>query len=80
MSELTTATDAEILEWRSRAAFGAGVDRCHLQIVERALNATARLSMCVTRDHAQRLRGGEDPRRKGAVFVQELEGAPGLQQ
>ncbi|KDP86129.1 4-hydroxy-3-methylbut-2-enyl diphosphate reductase [Cupriavidus basilensis] len=73
MSELTTATDAEILMAQPRG-FCAGVDRA-IEIVERALERYG-APIYVRHEIVHNAYVVEDLRRKGAVFVQELEEVP----
>lgn len=73
MSELTTAPDAEILMAQPRG-FCAGVDRA-IEIVERAL-ARYGAPIYVRHEIVHNAYVVEDLRRKGAVFVQELEEVP----
>lgn len=73
MSEPTTAPDAEILMAQPRG-FCAGVDRA-IEIVERAL-ARYGAPIYVRHEIVHNAYVVEDLRRKGAVFVQELEEVP----
>ncbi|MGO4329857.1 4-hydroxy-3-methylbut-2-enyl diphosphate reductase [Cupriavidus sp. 2TAF22] len=73
MSELTTAADAEILMAQPRG-FCAGVDRA-IEIVERAL-ARYGAPIYVRHEIVHNAYVVEDLRRKGAIFVQELEEVP----
>ncbi|WP_420993588.1 4-hydroxy-3-methylbut-2-enyl diphosphate reductase [Cupriavidus sp. 30B13] len=73
MSELTTAAEAEILMAQPRG-FCAGVDRA-IEIVERAL-ARYGAPIYVRHEIVHNAYVVEDLRRKGAIFVQELEEVP----
>lgn len=73
MSELTTAPDAEILMAQPRG-FCAGVDRA-IEIVERALERYG-APIYVRHEIVHNAYVVEDLRRKGAIFVQELEEVP----